>query len=358
MSALDTEFFQCGAVGVIRLNRPQVLNALGPAQFPAIRRKMSEWAEDDRVGAVMLEGAGGRALSAGGDIRAVWANHLSGQHDANRALFRAEYSLDRLIHRYPKPYVALMDGIVMGGGAGLSVNGAFQVATERTVFAMPEAAIGFFPDVGATHFLSCCPGRIGLYLGLTGTRLGGADMKWAGLASHTMPSTALAALKRDLAVAAASSDPWAAIRETLDAAQAPLSAGELAHDAGEIDDCFAGDSIGQILEEVSSSPSAWAQASSHRMRMAAPVSLAVILRQLGEEGRGLAFEQAMAREYRMACAFLASGLFAEGIRAAIIDKDGHPRWYPGVVADVTPDLVARHFAPVADELTFNGVEEA
>lgn len=357
VSALDTEFFQHGALGVIRLNRPQVLNALAPAQFSALHRQLTQWVEDETIGAVVVEGAGDRAFSAGGDIRAVWDNHQGGRQEASRTLFREEYALDRLIHRYPKPYVALVDGIVMGGGAGISVNGAFQVATERTVFAMPEAAIGFFPDVGATHFLSRCPGRLGLYLGLTGARLGGADMKWAGLASHTMPSTGLAALKDRLAVAAASTDPWAAVRATLDATEATLPDGGLADIAGDVDDCFAADNIEQILEKTASCPAAWAQDASRRMAAAAPISLAVILRQLGEEGQRLDFEQVMAREYRMARAFLAGHQFVEGIRAAVVDKDWRPRWSPATLAEITTDLVARHFAPVADELTFEAEGE-
>lgn len=353
---MQTEFFRRGALGVIRLNRPQVLNALGPEQFPALHRQLTEWAEDERIGAVVVEGAGERAFSAGGDIRAVWDQRQRGEHKASRALFRAEYRLDRLIHRYPKPYVALVDGIVMGGGAGISVNGAFQVATERTVFAMPEAAIGFFPDVGATHFLSRCPGRSGLYLGLSGTRLGAADMHWAGLATHTVPSTGLTKLKERLAWAAASGDPWAAVRETLDVAHTAVAAGGLPEIIAQLDDCFADDDIGQILERVSSCSAQWAQDAARRMATASPTSLAVICRQLGEEGRGLSFERVMAREYRMASAFLAGDEFAEGIRAAVVDKDWRARWQPGTVAGVSPELVARHFAPVADELAFDGQE--
>lgn len=352
---METEFFRRGALGVIRLNRPQVLNALGPAQFPALHRQLMEWADDPRIGAVVVESAGGRAFSAGGDIRAVWDARQRGAHDANRALFRAEYTLDRLIHRYPKPYVSLIDGIVMGGGAGISVNGAFQVATERTVFAMPEAAIGFFPDVGATHFLSRCPGRIALYLGLTGARLGAADMKWAGLASHTVPSTDLAQLKERLEAVAASLDPWAAVRETLDSASRPALGGGLEIIADAINHCFASDCIGQILEDVTSCPAEWAQDAAIRMAAASPTSLAVICRQLGQEGRGLSFEHVMAREYRMASAFLAGEEFAEGIRAAVVDKDWRARWRPATVAEVSAELVASHFAAVPDELSFDGV---
>lgn len=348
---METEFFRLGALAIIRLNRPQVLNALGPEQFPALHRQLTEWARDDSVGAVMVEGAGGSAFCAGGDIRAVWDGVKRGDHAGNRALFRSEYTLDRLIHRYPKPYVALVDGIVMGGGAGISVNGAFQVATERTTFAMPEAAIGFFPDVGATHFLGRCPGRLGLYLGLTGARLQAADMMWAGLASHYLPSTRLTALKDALAEAAAAPDPWLAVRQTLAVATEIPPTGYLAGLAAEIDACFGASSVADIVAALSAHPAAWAADAAKRMAAASPTSLAVIFRQL-VQGRRLSFEHVMAREYRMACAFLAGNEFIEGIRAAVVDKDWKPRWHPGTLAEVDDAVVDHYFVTVADELDF------
>lgn len=350
---METEFFCQGALATIRLNRPHVLNALGPAQFPEIHRQLTAWVADDGVGAIVVEGAGGRAFCAGGDIRAVWEARGRGEHAANRALFRAEYSLDRQIHRLRKPIVALLDGIVMGGGAGLSVNGRFQVTTERTVFAMPEAAIGFFPDVGATHFLSRCSGWVGLYLGLTRARLGAADMLWAGLASHHVPSARLPDLKRDLMRAAASADPTSAVRETLDRAHVLPPGGDLPERAEVIDRCFGGGDVLGVLAGLSAEVVPWAEQAATRMVAASPTSLAVIYRQL-VEGRRLSFEQAIAREYRMACAFLSQNDFAEGIRAAVVDKDWRPHWRPGTVDDVLETTVDRYFAPVEDELLFDG----
>lgn len=353
---METECFRLGALGVIRLNRPQVLNALAPEQFPAITRQLRAWADDDSVGAVVVEAAGERAFCAGGDIRAVWEGRARGDMAGNRALFRAEYTLDRLIHRYSKPYVALINGIVMGGGAGISVNGAFQVVTERASFAMPEAGIGFFPDVGGTHFLGRCPGHVGLYLGLTGTRLNAADMLWAGLASHYVPSMRLTDVRAALAEAAAAADAWAAVRHCLDSFSAPLAHSDLAAAAGEIDDCFGGRDIFEVASAVNAHTSAWAQTAARRMAKASPTSLAVIFRQL-TEGRQLSFEEVMAREYRMASAFLAGNDFYEGIRAVVIDKDGKPCWNPATLAEVDTAAIERHFVCVDDELSFPGTED-
>lgn len=350
---METEFVRVGALGVVRLNRPQVLNALGPGQFPAIARQLRAWADDPAVGAVVLEGAGGRAFCAGGDIKVVWEGRRRGDHAGNRALFRAEYGLDRLIHRYAKPVVSLLDGIVMGGGAGLSLNGRYQVTTERTIFAMPEAAIGFFPDVGATHFLSRCPGRLGLTLGLTGARLGAADMLWAGLASHHVPSTGLEALKAELARAAAGADPAASVAEVLDGAHvAPAGPALWPGRMAVLDRCFGAGDVAAILAAVAKRDEDWLAEAHALMAAASPTSLAVIFRQL-EEGRGLSFEAAIAREYRIACAFLAGDEFAEGIRAAVVDKDRRPRWNPPTLAEVLAIGTDRFFAPVADELTFD-----
>ncbi|HTH16483.1 MAG TPA: enoyl-CoA hydratase/isomerase family protein [Magnetospirillum sp.] len=349
---METEFYRHGGLGVVRLNRPEVLNALGPAQFPAILAQLKAWMADDGVGAVLLQAAGERAFCAGGDIKAVWEAHRRGEGEFSRALFRREYTLDRFIHRLPKPIVSFIDGLVMGGGAGLSLNGRFQVATERTVFAMPEAAIGFFPDVGATHFLSRAPGRLGLYLGLTGVRLSGADLVWAGLASHHARSGDLPSLKAELARAAGAADPQAAIAAALDNAHVPPGDSRLARDQAAIEACMAAEDVATVIARVAESEGAWAKVARERLAGASPTSLAVIFRQL-TEGRGLEFEAAIMREYRMACAFLAGHEFYEGIRAAVVDKDWRARWSPANLADVTEALVERHFAPLGRELSFD-----
>lgn len=350
---MDTEFHRDGALGVVRLNRPQVLNALGPGQFPEILAQLRAWRDDDGIGAVLLVGSGDRAFCAGGDIKAVWEARNRGEDGFSRQLFRTEYILDRTIHRYPKPIVSFIDGIVMGGGAGLSLNGRFQVATERTTFAMPESAIGFFPDVGGTHFLNRAPGRLGLYLGLTGIRLKADDLVWAGLASHRTEAAALPALHRELARAAGSGDPWGAVESVLAAAHHPVTSCQLAVDAEAIDRTFAAPDIHGVVAAMASADGAWAEAARARLTAASPTSLAVIFRQI-VEGRGLDFEPAIAREYRMASAFVAGHEFYEGIRAALVDKDWQARWSPATLAEVTDAMVERHFAPVGDELSFTG----
>lgn len=337
---MDTEVSRLGRLGIVRLNRPHVLNALAPAQFSVIHRQLAAWAADDSVGAVLFEGAGDRAFCAGGDIRAVWDARARGEHSFNDHLFRDEYRLDRLIHHYAKPIVSLLDGIVMGGGAGISINGRFRVATERCVFAMPEAAIGFFPDVGATHFLSRCPGAVGLFLGLTGARLGAADMLWAGLATHYVPSEGLAALKGVLA-------ECASVEEALDHAHREPGLAPLAGEAALIERCFVQDDIYTIVATVAGLNNRWAAS----LAAASPTSLAVIFRQL-TEGRGLDFDTAIRREYTLARRFLEGHDFYEGIRAVVVDKDKAPRWQPASVALISDAYVNEYFVPLGEELTF------
>lgn len=348
---MDTVFSRDGALARIRLNRPRVLNALAPWQFGAIHEQLRVWDADSSVGAVMIEGTG-KAFCAGGDIKAVWEARQRGDHVANRTLFRAEYRLDRLIHRFNKPYVALLDGLVMGGGAGLSLNGRYQVASERTVFAMPEAAIGFFPDVGASHFLSRAPGHLGLYLGLTGMRLTAADMVWAGLASHHVPTARHDDLRAALAVAAAAiADPDAAIAEVLGRFHVSTWPAPYAERQETIEQCFGKTSVAEIMACLAERQEPWLVEARERMAATSPTSLAVIWRQL-TEGQGMTFETAIAREYRMACAFLAGDQFAEGIRAAVVDKDRSPQWCPDRLEQIASHDVDRFFHPVEDELTF------
>src|SRR5437016_6700132 len=197
----DILFGREGGVATVTLNRPQALNAFTLDMYRAFDPMLRGWADDPEVHAVLIRGAGGRAFCAGGDIRAIYetGRGISGDRDLTAVFFREEYELIRRIHRFPKPYLAIIDGITMGGGAGVSVNGAYRVATERTMLAMPETGIGLFPDVGATRFLNLCPGHIGRYLGLTGARLASADALYCGFATHFVPSERLPALITALA---------------------------------------------------------------------------------------------------------------------------------------------------------------
>jgi enoyl-CoA hydratase len=346
----ETIITRDGRLGRIRLNRPKVLNALSAAQYHDITRCLTEWEDDPSVAAVLVEGEGERAFCAGGDIRMVWDAARRGDHEFSRDVFRTEYRLNRRIHRYPKPYVSLLDGICMGGGAGLSVNGRFRVATERTLFAMPETGIGFFPDVGATHFLNRCPGHVGLYLGLTGRQLGPADCLWAGIATHFVPAERLDELARALAGAAASADPGDAVAATLDGFHRPPGDGPLKRQAEAVERAFAPRRLTDVVEGLRLDGGQWAWDTLWELSGRAPFSLAVTSRQL-REGREMDFDEAIRREFRLAWHFLLGRDFIEGIRAQVVDKDRRPEWSPSTLAEVNELAVAACFQTLgADEL--------
>ena len=346
MSAGDTILLERqGGLGLVTLNRPEALNTLSLAIYRRFGAALAAWAEDPAVRAVLVRGAGGRAFCAGGDVVAIYAAYQQGGGMAD--FFREEYQLVRRIHRFPKPYIALMDGITMGGGAGIAVNGAFRVATERTLFAMPEVQIGLFPDVGASRFLTHCPGHIGRYLALTGQRLGAADALYCGLAAHFVAAERLPALTAALAeggrdsaavIAAFAGDPGPATLPPRRAA---------------IDRCFGGASVEAIVTALAAEDGAWAREAEAVLARASPTSLKITLRQL-DAGGGLAIEAALALEYRMTQHCLAAPDFFEGIRAQLIDKDRRPRWQPATLDAVSESAVEGYFAPLGTrELSFS-----
>ncbi len=350
MSESETIIEQFGGVGHIRLNRPKVLNALSAPQYHQLTATLTAWESDERVRLVLLEGEGERAFCAGGDIRMVWDAWKRGDHAFNRDIFRTEYRLNRRINAYPKPYVSILDGIVMGGGAGLSINGRWRVATERTQFAMPETGIGFFPDVGATHFLGRCPGQLGLYLGLTGARLGPADCLWSGIATHFVPVESLAALRQSLFAAATAADPDGAVEEVLKRFHRDPGEGPMAGRRDELERCFAPRRLDDIVESLRTHKSQWAWDTVETLAGRSPFSLTVAHRQL-TEGRGLDFDDAIRREFRLAWRFLAGHDFYEGIRAQVVDKDRSPSWSPASLAEVDATQVAGMFTSLgSDEL--------
>jgi enoyl-CoA hydratase len=341
----DIRFAVEGGIALATLARPKALNALTLEMIRALYPRLRAWAADPAVRAVVIEGEGDRAFCAGGDVRAVYESVKTRPSDMHRVFFAEEYQVNRLIHRYPKPYVALIDGITMGGGLGLSRHGARQIATERTMAAMPETGIGLFPDIGATWFLNQCPGKVGLYLALTGARLTGADTLHAGFATHYAPSAALDDLKRALVGGA---DVDQAIRAVaVDPGPASLAAVRPT-----IDRCFGGGSVEAILSALETDGSAWALETLKTLRSKSPTSLKVTFEQL-RRGRGLAIEAALTMEYRMTQVFMAGHDFFEGIRAALIDKDQSPKWRPATLAEVTAEDVARYFEPLgARDLEF------
>jgi enoyl-CoA hydratase len=290
---------------------------------------------------VIIRANGGKAFCAGGDIRALY--------DWGRAkdprffdFFRAEYMLNTQIKRFPKPYVALIDGITMGGGVGVSVHGSHRVASERLVFAMPETGIGFFPDVGGTHFLPRLPGQAGMYFGLTGDRARTGDACHAGIATHHVPSDRFGELGEALTRADS-------VDECLTGFVAEPEPGALKDRQGDIDHHFGRDSVEAIMASLDADPSDWAQKTAATLRGKSPTSLKVAFRQL-REGRDCAFEACMRLEYRIIHRVAGGHDFYEGIRAAVIDKDGTPRWRPGSLEEVSDGDVAAYFEAIADEL--------
>ncbi|MBI3444373.1 MAG: enoyl-CoA hydratase/isomerase family protein [Magnetospirillum sp.] len=344
----DTLITTQGGLGHIVLNRPNVLNALSADQYVVLTRTLSCWETDPAVSIIVIEGAGDRAFCAGGDIRMVWNAARRDDHAFNREVFRNEYRLNRRIYHYPKPYVSLLDGIVMGGGAGLSINGRYRVVTEFTRFAMPETGIGFFPDVGATHFLGACPGNVGLYLGLTGHQIGPADCLWAGIATHFVRRENLGHLRDAIAGAAASADSDGALAGILSHWHREPEEGPLSRRAETIERCFAPRRLADMVEALRVEDSQWAQDTVYDLSARSPFSLAVATRQL-REGRSLTFDEAIAREYRVACRLLLGHDFMEGIRAQVVDKDRCPNWSPATLAEVEEGAVAACFASLGED---------
>ena len=327
-----------GAAGVITLNRPQALNAITHDMVHDMRRALDGWAVDPAVTRIVVRGAGERAFSAGGDIRHLYELGMAGRQEEALTFWRDEYELNIVIESYRKPYVSLIDGIVMGGGVGVSLHGSHRVAGDRYAFAMPEVAIGFFPDVGATYALPRLPGRTGTYIALTGERVRAADALALGLATHAVPSTDHPALLEAL-IAGEEVEP------TL--ARFSRQPGEpaLARDRALIDACFAAESVEGILDRldgVGGPGSEFAARTAATIRTKSPTSLKIAYEQM-RRGRGLSFEEAMATEFRIVSRVVHGHDFYEGVRAAIIDKDGAARWRPTSLAGVTPDQVERYF---------------
>lgn len=337
-----------GALRRITLNRPQALNAITLDMALAMTALLRQWESDPNVGAVLLDGAGGRAFCVGGDIRALYDAAKTG--DSLPARFWAtEYKLNVLIARYPKPLVAVMDGLVMGGGVGLSAHAAHRVVTERSAIAMPEVGIGFFPDVGACFLLARAPGYIGTHLALTGDRIGAADAIHCGFGDVHVPADRLGELPSVLAACRNSAQVGASL-EGLSAAPAPA---RLPNEREWIDACYGADELEAIVTRLSACHAEAARAALDIMRKASPTSLKVALRNIRSAATFKKVEESFQQDYRIALACIAGHDFREGIRATIIDKDRNPRWRPDKIEAVTPDIVDRHFRSVGKlELEF------
>ena len=330
-----------GHAGFISLNRPLALNALTLPMVHAMTEALLAWRDDDAVKCVVIDHADGRGFCAGGDIAFLRNSAINDGGVSGRKFFHDEYQLNHLLFTYPKPVVAFMDGICMGGGVGISQPARFRVATENTKFAMPETGIGLFPDVGGGWYLSRLEGRVGQYLALTGSRVAGAECLALGLATHYLPSSALVEAKARIA----SEDV-----EHLDGILSTLSetppASKIVETLLQINRHFASDQFEDILESLEGDESEWAMKELAALRTKSPQTCKVALRQLAESLKLTDFVDNMAMEYRIASRVLVRPDFAEGVRAVIVDKDNAPQWDPATAEGVTEALVDAIFAPL------------
>ncbi|XP_014472873.1 PREDICTED: 3-hydroxyisobutyryl-CoA hydrolase, mitochondrial [Dinoponera quadriceps] len=331
--------------GVIVLNRPKALNSLSISMLSKIQPILKEWESSKRL--VMIEGAGDKAFCAGGDIKALvlTLNQPNG-HTYGQKFFKNEYSVNHHISVYKKPYIAFMSGVTMGGGVGLSVHGKYRIATEKTLFAMPETMIGLFPDVGGTYFLPRLKGKLGLFLGLTGHRLKGVDVLLAGIATHYVPSEKLADLKRDLLTS-----PSSSIDNILNQYQPKLNHEfSLTRHMSQIDHCFSAPNVEEIIERLKEDNSEWAQKNLEIILKVSPTSLKVTKKAI-DEGKERSLAECLKIEYRLTCTTLKKESdFYEGVRALLIDKDQKPIWKPSTLAEVTEEYINKRFAPLPADL--------
>jgi enoyl-CoA hydratase len=332
-----------GAVGRISLNRPKALHALTQAMCETISAALLEWRHDEGVAAIILDHAESRGFCAGGDVAMVRRSALEDGGAAGRAFFRAEYRMNHLLFTYPKPVVAFMDGVTMGGGVGLALPCRWRVATENTLFAMPEGAIGLFPDVGAGWYLPRLPGRIGPFLALTGARLDGAECLWAGLATHYLAGERLAEAKARIMA-----DP-ASVEAILSGLSAQPPRARLAGNAERIERLFASDRLEDVLAALADDPSDWAGKELKAVAAKCPATSKVALRQFAESAAKADFAEEMALEYRLAARMIMRADFIEGVRAVLVDKDNAPRWDPATAEGVTDAMLDAIFAPLPED---------
>ncbi len=330
------------AAGRIRLNRPKALHALNRVMCEGIGDALETWRTDDAIEIVMIDHAEGRGFCAGGDIRML-ADSGAGDGAAARAFFAAEYRMNHRLFTYAKPTIAFMDGITMGGGVGIALPCRYRVATENTKFAMPETAIGLFPDVGGGWYLSRLPGRMGQYLALTGHRLNGAESVALGLATHYLHADVLDEAKHRIAA-----DPQS-VETILEALACPPPDARIIAHGNAIDRLFASDRLEEVLAALDEDEGAWAAEQRDTLATKSPQAMKVSLKLLLDGASMATFEDEMRQEYKVATRVVQRPDFVEGVRAVIIDKDNAPRWDPATPEDVSDHLIDRIFAPLPDE---------
>ncbi len=331
------------SVGLVTLNRPKAINSLNQPMVTALRAILAKWEHDDAVHAVVLTGAGERGLCAGGDVVAIYHSARADGVEARRFWYD-EYLLNAQVGRFTKPYVSLMDGIVMGGGVGVGAHANTRVVTDTTKMAMPEVGIGFIPDVGGTYLLSRAPGSLGLHAALTGAPFSGADAIALGFADHYVPHDDLAAFGRTIV----SDGPEQALADH--AASPPAS--NLVAQQEWIDHCYAGDSVADIVAALRGHDAGPANDAANLIASRSPIALSVTLQSVRRAATLDTLEETLTQEYRVSCGSLRSHDLVEGIRAQLIDKDRDPKWSPRSLAQVSTADVEAYFAPADPDLTF------
>jgi len=341
-----------GAAGVIRLNRPKAINAMTLEMSIGIDAALDRFEADPDVAVIILEGAGERGLCAGGDIRGLWESSREGG-DLGARFWRQEYIMNARIAKYPKPYVAYMDGLVMGGGVGLSGHASHRVVTDRTKLAMPEVGLGFFPDVGGTWLLSRSPGEIGTYFGLTGQTMNGPDAIHAKFADAVVPAAKWPELREAL-TKVRSGVTATDVSKLINGFATGDAAGPVAAKQAMIDALFGFDRMEDIVAALKRDGSEFAPATLKTLNEKSPRGMVVTLKLLRLARTASSLEECLVREYRAALEVFRSDDFREGVRAAVIDKDRNPTWSPPRIEDVTPQMLAHYLAGIgADELKFD-----
>jgi enoyl-CoA hydratase len=330
----DILFEQRGHAGFVTLNRPEALNALNHGMVRGLARQLTEWAGDDSIRHVVVRGAGDKAFCAGGDIISLYEGRKAGATDLT-GFFSDEYLLNAQIKDYPKPYIALIDGIVMGGGVGVSVHGSHRVGTENTMFAMPETGIGFFPDVGGTFFLPRMPKSTGVYCAMSAGRLKQGDAIETGVLTHTTSRDRLAELETALA-------EKEDVEAALAAASVAAAPSKLMEKAALIDEIFSAGSVEEIMARLDASDDPWSQKTAEGIRAKSPTSVFLAFEQM-RRGKELDFNGCMRLEYRIVTRILDGHDFFEGVRALLVDKDQAPKWQPDRLEGVDKNALATYF---------------
>jgi len=340
-----------GRMGILTLNRPKALNSLTLDMIRLMHAALLGWREDEQIVGVIVQGAGDRAFCAGGDIRMLYEGRGQGLSYA-RGFYAEEYRLNLLIKEYPKPYIAMIDGFVMGGGVGVSIHGSRRIAGSSTLFAMPETGIGFYPDVGGSYFLPRLPGKIGVWLALTGARLKADGVFYAGIATDFAPSD-----QHEMIVNRLVDDAFCGqdVSEIIDSLTGLPGASQLERHRERIDQAFAANTMEDVLELLKVDGSDWAQEQIKLLNTKSPTALKVTLRQM-IAGEKLGFRDAMQMEFSLSMKFVDGVDFYEGVRALLIDRDNAPLWNPKKLADVSDAVVSNYFEPLAPPEALSFVE--